>query len=156
MKYAVVNWDDEYRGFWTDPRNYVRQLDALKEELPAGAKEFAFDPSHYDFHSERCVKDLRLSKMEMGETEIGDLRIVFSPNPWKHASGLVIEYSGVRRIDIAEEDYPWDQDEGYGTVLLDEILPVAGGCSHEIALSTSTVRIECADLNAKWLEPTEK
>lgn len=153
MEYVVVSWDEEGRGFWTDPRDHVRRLDTLKADLPPGAREFASDPSHHDFHGERCVKDLRLSKMELPGADFGDLRIVFSPNPWKHATGLVIEYSGVRRLDISEGGYPWDQDEGYGTVLLDEILPSRTGCSHEIALSVSTVRIECADLVARWVEP---
>ncbi|GAA2411007.1 hypothetical protein GCM10010420_44820 [Streptomyces glaucosporus] len=152
MKYVVVSWDAECRGFWTDPRDYVHALDLLRGDLPEGAREFATDPSHYDFYSERCVKDLRLSKMELPGTTPGDLRIVFSPNPWKHAAGLVIEYSGVRRVDISEGRCPWDQDEGYGTVLLDEILPSEAGCSHEIALSVSTLRIECADLVAGWAE----
>lgn len=152
MKHVVVSWDEEDRGFWTDPRDYVNRLDALKKDLPTGAKEFATDPSHYDFHSERCVKDLRLSRMEMSGTNAGNLEVTFSPNPWKHASGLVIEYSGVRCIEISQGSYPWGQDEGYGTVLLDEILPSETGCSHEIALSVSMIRVECTDLVARWLE----
>ncbi|GAA2423944.1 hypothetical protein [Streptomyces macrosporus] len=154
MKYVVARWEESHRGFWTDPREYLRRLAEFRDRLPEGARRFATDPAHYDFPGERCVKDLRLSEIGMSAMDVGALRLVFSPNPWKHVSGLVVEYTGVRRVDIVEDEHPWDEDEGYGTVLLDEILPVEGGCSHEFALSGSSVRIECADLDARWLEPS--
>lgn len=37
-------------------------------------------------------------------------------------------------------------------VLLDEILPVDPGCSHEIRFIAGTVLISCLDLDAEWCD----
>jgi hypothetical protein len=40
---------------------------------------------------------------------------------------------------------------GLGTVLLDEILPIEDGCSQEIAFVGGKLYVECADLQASWV-----
>ena len=39
----------------------------------------------------------------------------------------------------------------FSSVRLDEVLPDEAGCSHELRLTTATVRILCADLRAEWV-----
>ncbi|MHA6760757.1 hypothetical protein [Streptacidiphilus sp. PAMC 29251] len=34
---------------------YLARLPALAEELPWGARAFATDTGHYDFHGQRCM-----------------------------------------------------------------------------------------------------
>ncbi|MBE1493546.1 hypothetical protein H4696_000646 [Amycolatopsis lexingtonensis] len=45
----------------------------------------------------------------------------------------------------------WPASPRLGDLQLDEILPNAGGCSHEIKFTGGTIVIECADLTAEWL-----
>ncbi|MEU5210108.1 hypothetical protein [Streptomyces sp. NPDC020742] len=39
-----------------------------------------------------------------------------------------------------------------GTVILDEVLPHADGCSHEVAFRPGTLFVVCRDLTATWVE----
>ena len=44
-------------GFRLDPTAYLAVLPSLEGRLPGGAWEFISDPCHFDFYSDRCVKD---------------------------------------------------------------------------------------------------
>ncbi|MEU6278745.1 hypothetical protein [Streptomyces sp. NPDC047028] len=148
MRYVKAEWNPALSGFHTDPSDYLRELPVLQEGMPPGAREFALEPGHYSFRSPRCVKDLELSDISIPVRKDGLLTITFSPNEWKHDSGLTIEYRGVTRFSIDHEhSIDWMESE---TVILDELLPHADGCSHEIALSDSSVIVHCADLVATW------
>ncbi len=84
MKYVSVIWDDG--GFLVDPRPYLTELPAFRDQLPVHAKEFATDPAHYALGagSTRCVKDLELSGIQVATDKSGGLILEFTPNQWKH------------------------------------------------------------------------
>lgn len=165
MKYVKVDWDSEHHGFRVDAQAYLAALPALRVALPAGAWAFASDPGHYDFADERCVKDLELTRITLPTKTAkgsGTATITFSPNQWKHAKGLRIEYAGVTHFSV---DYARSIDWMESiTVLLDEILPYGGaggdepdehadgGVTHEIVLTDATITVHCADLKAVWEE----
>lgn len=134
-----------------DPSAYLAELPQLCDELPLGAQEFASDPAHYDMHSARCVKDLKLTGVRVATDKSGGLVLEFAPNEWKHESGLRLTYSGVRHFSIAYgHTIDWMQAD---SVLLDETLPDEdGGCRYEIALTDATVVVRCRDLEAVWEE----
>ncbi|MFE9121979.1 hypothetical protein [Streptomyces sp. NPDC007172] len=149
MKYVSVIWDDG--GFLVDPRPYLTELPAFRDQLPVHAKEFATDPAHYALGAgnTRCVKDLELSGIQVATDKSGGLILEFTPNQWKHDAGLRISYSGVRSFSI---DYHHAIDwMPVDSLLLDEILPDGdGGCTHEIALTDASIVVRCEDLRATW------
>lgn len=149
MKFIKIEWNDEWRGFWLDPSGYLAELHGLAEKMPAGAREFATQDGHYDFTSPRCVKDLTISRISAMPGEEYDLDVEFSPNEWKNESGLTVKYAKLRRLDISVRD-PASGLQGIGALQLDEILPLDGGCSHQIAFTGGEIYIECADLHAEW------
>jgi len=55
----LVKIEKTSTGFSIDPNPYLDVLAELRGELPPGAWSFVSDSGHYDFYSERCVKDLR-------------------------------------------------------------------------------------------------
>ncbi|MFF4149548.1 hypothetical protein ACFYZU_05015 [Streptomyces sp. NPDC001651] len=133
-----------------DPARYLRHLLSVSGDLPPGARAFATDPDHYDFHSRRCVKDLSLGAVRGAGGEV--MEVEFQHNCWKHDQDLLIRYAGVSSfvIDSAEEGHGMD----LGTVILDEILPHRDGCSHEFACWGGTLTVVCRDLQATWIETT--
>jgi len=149
MKYIKVEWNTEWRGFWTDPNEYLARLAEIEQALPAGAREFVSQPGHYDFGSSKCVKDLSFNSASFAVDQGACVEVQFDPNEWKHESGLVINYTRVSRVSIVAAEVH-GLPGGMGEVLLDEILPIEGGCLHEIALTGGTIAIWCADLNAQW------
>jgi hypothetical protein len=42
----------------------------------------------------------------------------------------------------------------FNTVRLNELLPHESGCSHELRLTTGSIRILCQDLDARWTLPS--
>jgi hypothetical protein len=149
MEFIRIEWNDEWRGFWLDPSGYLAELPKLAAEMPNGASEFALQDGHYDFSSPRCVKDLALAGISAAPGEECDLKIEFSPNEWKHEAGLAVRYAKVRRLELKVGDSTSGL-LGIGTVLLDEILPLDDGCSHQIAFTGGAIYVECADLQATW------
>lgn len=147
MRYVRVVSDDLATFF--DADEYIRRLPGFVNDLPPGARAFATDPQHYDFTGTRCVKDLRLDQIPTSSQENNDHQLRLRHNCWKHDEDLIIRYHGLRRveakIDTMDQSTP-------ATVTLDEILPVAGGCSHEIALWTGSITIIATDLTATWVE----
>ncbi|MER5463147.1 hypothetical protein ABT010_21185 [Streptomyces sp. NPDC002668] len=148
MKFVKADWDPDVGGFNLDPSAYLAELPQIREALPVGAREFAFDTGHYSMRSSRCVKDLRLAGIHVPTDKSGILTLEFAPNQWKHDSGLRIRYSGVSHFSIDYEgSIDWMQAD---TVLLDEILPDGDGCVHEIALTDASIIVRSRDLNAFW------
>ncbi|MFE0509240.1 hypothetical protein [Streptomyces sp. NPDC058964] len=145
MRYVELNEGEE--GVFIDPRPYLARLPDLAESLPPGARAFATDAGHYDFGGRRCVKDLRPQRMR--RTGADDIEIRFRHNCWKHDEDLVIRYRGVSRFqtdvlglcDLAS----------LGDVILDEILPRPGGCTHELSCRPGTLVVACRDLVARWV-----
>jgi hypothetical protein len=156
LKYVKV--DRTETGYWLDPTAYIEWLDATSHSLPVGARSFAADPDHYDFHSGRCIKDLRIDSMEIreeGQATVSFL-LVLGANQWKHEEDLVIRYDGVTRLDLDvdrlhEETRIWPESRRLGDAQLDEILPAPPGCSHEIQLTGGRLFVECHDLRAGWI-----
>ncbi|MDI3405408.1 hypothetical protein [Streptomyces cavernicola] len=148
MKFIKIAWRPEFSGFHLDPTAYLDELPGLQATLPPGAWNFASEADHYSMRAPRCVKDLELSNISVPVRKEGRLSLGFSANPWKHESGLNIEYFQVSRFSV-ESDHEIDWMQG-DTVLLDEILPFSGGCRHEIALTDSLIIVECEDLVATW------
>ncbi|MGV9597033.1 hypothetical protein ACWDR1_10220 [Streptosporangium sandarakinum] len=133
------------------PTEYLERLPEFADALPAGARAFAADPQHYDFHGPRCVKDLNLERISFGGTGGEDrIELALRHNCWKHEEDLIIRYEGVTdyRLDIAAPS----GIEPRSVVILDEILPHSDGCSHEIAFRPGTVMVACRDLTATWVE----
>lgn len=154
MKYVVVEWqdDDEFPAYYLDPAPYLEKLSDLADELPAGAREFAMDPAHYRFGDPRCVKNLKLVEVRLSDGPQPAAVLRLSPNPWMHAQRLVIEYRGVRSfaVEVEPDDEEEEHAQGLDRLLLDEILPSRGGCSHEIRFTGGGLNISCEDLRARW------
>lgn len=132
-----------------NPLAYLDQLADLAPQLPPGARAFAVDPDHYDFHGERCVKDLKIEQLRFGaDDDGGTFEIHFRHNCWKHEEDLRITY---RRLSTLTLDNDPDDKWGDQIVILDEVLPHERGCSHEIACHTGTLTIVCGDLDAVWV-----
>ncbi|WP_369184419.1 hypothetical protein [Streptomyces sp. Y1] len=135
-------------------RRYLGALPRLTAELPPGAAAFATDPGHYDFTGQRCVKDLTLSRFDLGHgdtgTGTGTLELGFRHNCWKHEEDLVIRYRAVTgiRLDGLGEPSSW---EDLGPLVLDEILPHGQGCTHELAFRPGRLTVTAADLTAEWI-----
>ncbi|MBO9521873.1 MAG: hypothetical protein J7518_10075 [Nocardioidaceae bacterium] len=147
MKYVVVRWDGDQRGYWLDPRGYLDVLPLLAESLGPGAASFATDPHHYDFHSERCVKDLWFQSIKALENA-QRAELVLSPNASKHSRGLQIIYTSPVSVTV---EHTGDPGVGWlGSLLLDEILPTDKGASHELVFTGGTIRILAGDLSATW------
>jgi len=75
--------------------------------------------------------------------------VVFAASPWKHREGLILDYSGVWSLDYdlaaAREDY-----YGNPAMMLDELLPLDEGFSHEMALGTGNLTVVARDLAFSW------
>ncbi|MEU1131650.1 hypothetical protein ABZ383_17585 [Streptomyces sp. NPDC005900] len=152
MKYVKVDWDPELHGFRTDARDYVAALPELKDELPEGARAFAADAGHYDYASDRCVKDLELADITLPTMTMagpGTAVVTYRPNRWKHTAGLRVEYTGVTHFSVDyEASIDWMEAI---TVLLDEVLPHEDGIEHRTELTDATITVRCADLTATWV-----
>ncbi|MFJ9865356.1 hypothetical protein [Streptomyces sp. NPDC101165] len=147
MRYVELTDDEDgYPGF-IDPRPYLDRLPALAAALPPGARAFATDPGHYDFGGKRCVKDLRPERVR--RTGDGDVEIRFRHNCFQHDEDLLVRYTGVSRFqsDVLGVCDP----ASLGDVILDEILPHPGGCTHELACRPGTLVVACRDLEAEWV-----
>jgi len=131
-----------------DPSRYLERLLTICGDLPPGARSFATDADHYDFRSERCVKDLTLRTVR-GACG-ADVEIEFRHNCWKHDQDLLIRYAGVSSFIIDPADGVRESE--LGAVVLDEILPHRDGCSHEVACRGGTLTVVCRDLEAIWTE----
>jgi hypothetical protein len=149
MKYVSLNDTIGDIGGVINPNVYLQKLPSFASGLPAGARQFATDPEHYEFHSKRCVKDLKLDQLRFGDDGTW-LEILFRHNCWKHEDDLTIRYEKVASVttDLALSSPPAAQRD----VVLDEILPHESGCSHEIACWGGTVRITAQDLTATWAQ----
>lgn len=156
MRYVRVTvTDDGTPVNFLDPAAYLGKLPEL--QLPAGARAFATDPGHFDFASSNCVKDLRLGHVTLRESGQGRLAVELAllPNRFKHDSGLLIRYDNVAGIDIEagalnSDRRVWPESPRLGDLQLDEILPAAGGCSHELKFTGGSIVIVCEDLHAEW------
>ena len=159
MEHVIVRWEPHSGGYWFDPRPYLEILPDIVDRLPPGARSYAEHPGHYRFDSDQCVKDLRFISLAVdGETH----RVVvnFAANPSKHTAGLALAYTSVQSIIVDREgaDAIGWRDVGWiGTVMLDEVLPVGAGMSHEIKFTSGTIKIVASDVEARWdeAEPAE-
>lgn len=147
MQHIVVRSDSQYGGYWLDPGPYLQALPEIVGALPPGSRAHAEAPGHYDFYSGECVKDLKFAQLSV---DGGGQHVVveFDPSPTKHTAGLVITYTGVTSLSIERgrgNDIGW-----MGTLLLDEVLPVEGGVSHEVALTSGTITIVSSDFEVRW------
>jgi hypothetical protein len=151
------------QGAWSatalDPGPYLEVLDDLLSQLPDGARAFASDADHYDFTASRCVKDLTVSAIslrEAGQARVGAV-IEFEPNRFKHDGPLTVVYDDVQNFTMEVDEMNsttriWPESRRLGSVQLDEIVPNALGCRHEIRLTGGVIIIDCADLRATWGE----
>lgn len=149
MKHVLV--EATSTGNFLDPTTYLDLLPTFAGALPPGARAFATDPDHYDFHSKRCVKDLKPDTLLRGETA-GEhwLQLGFRHNCWKHEEDLTIRYTGVSNLNLDTTSRPdWTS---YGAITLDEILPREHGCSHQIDFLAGSLTVISRDLTATWTE----
>ncbi|WP_239646099.1 hypothetical protein [Nocardiopsis valliformis] len=157
MKFIVLHKEEDGRRVrFLDPNPYLSSLPEISAELPSGARDYATSPDHYDFFGRRCVKDLELEGVEFSPVGGGVLNVSirFKGNPFKHDSGMVVDYFSVSKFEVeSTEDfsrggYP---PPGLGSVKLDEVLPDSAGCSHEIAFTGGLVLVKSKDFNCRWL-----
>ncbi|GAA2132380.1 hypothetical protein GCM10009760_07360 [Kitasatospora kazusensis] len=131
-------------GFLLDPSAYLAKLPEIAAALPPGARRFASDPAHYDFHDEHCVKDLKVHRLAVTHPPEGlAVELVLR---WNEVSDeiLTLSYRQVSQLRL-------DGEAGrLGPVQLDETLPVPGGCTHTIQLIAGVVAVTCADFEAVW------
>jgi hypothetical protein len=141
-------------GFFLDPTRYLDRLERCGDQLPPGAAAFARDPGHYEF-GDRCLKSLVLDSASIEPHEGGTgARLVFRAFAGDGAPILVVRYVGVTEFSMTFDTETASNFAralpGHREVLLDEILPAASGCSHEIRLVSGTILISCRDLEAEW------
>lgn len=157
MRYIKVEATSaSWPGYSLDADEYIRVLPAIQDELPDGARRFALDEEHYNFFGPRCVKDLKLSRVTIFDANdqlSGEIE--FAPNKFKHNYPLTVRYFDIVEVAVEVTSAPreteiWPDTRRLGDVQLDEILPVEGGCSHEIRLTGGTILIVASDLRAEW------
>ncbi|BCJ38730.1 hypothetical protein Athai_62330 [Actinocatenispora thailandica] len=150
MRHVIVADENDCR--FLDPTAYLDLLPALAADLPAGARAFATEAGHYDFGSQRCVKDLKPDTVLSGRTS-GErwLELRFRHNCWKHEEDLAIRYSGVVDAFPASSCRPpvWAERNA---ITLDEILPHEHGCRHEMCFDEGSLTVVSRDLTAVWTE----
>ncbi|MER6078137.1 hypothetical protein [Streptomyces sp. NPDC001833] len=153
MKYVEIGdgaTDEGVAAVSVDPGPYLARLPELAEGLPPGARAFATDPRHYEFGGRRCVKDLY--PLDMRRTAPADVEIRFRHHCYQHDEDLIVRYTGVSRF---QTDILGACDlTSLGEVILDEILPHPGGCTHELACRPGTLVVACTDLVAEWVPAT--
>ena len=153
MKYVEIDegaTDEGAAAVSVDPGPYLARLPELAVGLPPGARAFATDPRHYEFGGRRCVQDLR--PLAMRRTAPADIEIRFRHDCHRHDEDLIVRYTGVSRF---QTDILGACDLGsLGEVILDEILPHPGGCTHELACRPGTLVMACTDLVAEWVPAT--
>ena len=121
------------KGTHFDPRPYLAALPALAEHLPEGARQFATDPDHYNFYSERCVKDLKLMGLSYLDRRFSlSVEAKFWFNEHREVDELAIHYRAVRSVVIETKDEKPIGPTRLGDLMLDEILPYDLGVSHEL------------------------
>lgn len=148
MKYVRAEFTDS--GTHSDPRAYLERLPTLASSLPAGARAFATDPEHYNYWGRRCVKDLKPQRLAAGESDGNPwLELELKHNCWKHEDDLTIRYFGVQKMTL-EPPGAAAEVADLGDVMLDEILPAADGCTHELSCLAGSLVIACEDLTATW------
>lgn len=146
-------------GYLLDPQRYLSELSQFQAALSEGARRFALDEDHYDFHGLRCVKDLKLDEVRMTDrSDRVQLEIRFAPNQFKHDQGPVLRYTDVAEFSAsvtagARAEHVWPESRRLGDVQLDEILPHAHGCSHEIQMTGGSMWIVAGDLIHEWVDP---
>jgi hypothetical protein len=136
-----------------DPQAYLAALPELARDLPPGARAFALDDGHYDFYGTRCVKDLVVAGVRVADDGALGAVVELDPNEWKHDAGLVVRYLGLHRLTVEAGQAPPAGPTRLGSVVIDEIVPDAHGCRHEIACTGGTVVVVAADLEASWRVP---
>lgn len=98
------------------------------------------------------MKDLTLERLQAGIDDAGPwIEFGFRHNCWKHEEDLTIRYHGIYRfvLDVPGGEPNWTQLDA---VILDEILPDAHGCTHELACFSGSIKVACRDLTARWTE----
>ena len=137
-------------GVIIDPSPYLAELPRFLGQLPQGAAAFASDPAHYNFYSPQCVKDLTPGEFALTANRIVVAKLRFDPSPWKHESGLSLEYHDIKHWELSvDDDIPLGTNR-LGSVILDEVLPNPAGCSHEITFTGGELKVICADIEARW------
>jgi hypothetical protein len=152
-----------------DLSEYLATLPALAEELPAGAYEYIADPAHFDFARHRlgdailpvgtslCTRDLKLIGLNVvnrSEEVLVVCEFVFPGYPDGQVD-LRLEYFGVSSVELRESTSiravgSLMGPSRLGRWLIDEIMPSARGCTHEITFSDGTLTVDCADLMSTW------
>lgn len=148
MKYVSVQLGED-GGFVLDAEPYITVLPTLKDDLPPGAWAFVGEQSHYRLGvtPSRAMKGMRLSAVEFGSNPAGTITASYTAGP-RQLDNLTILY---REVFLFESTLKADRHIAQmGESMLDEVLPVLGGCSHEVALIGGNLTICCRDLHAEW------
>lgn len=152
MRYVIIE-QQAHGTYWHDPDPYLAELPRLAPALPPGARAFATHPEHYDFSALRCVKDLRPTALPPTADAADQFQIHFTwPASQDHV--LTVHYYGITSVQVEADGGGVLELSDFNTVRLDELLPHESGCSHELRLTTGSIRILCQDLNAQWALPS--
>jgi hypothetical protein len=156
LKYSRV--DRLSDGFLVDPRAYVEMLPGMNGSLPVGAYSFVSDPEHYNFFSERSIKDLKVERLQVvdGFAKLGVV-LDLTYNRLPNVPRLSIQYRDVSNLSIdvrskfqVRADWVNEGIKRMGDILTDEIHPDPHGCIHVIELIHGEISVTCADLEAVW------
>lgn len=133
-------------------------LPNLEGSLPGGAYSFVTDPEHYNFFSERSIKDLKIERLEVVDSfaKLG-ITLDLAYNQLPNVPRLSIRYRDVSNlsIDVKSEfqmraDWINEGIKRMGDILTDEIHPNPHGCVHVIEMIHGVICVTCADLEAVW------
>lgn len=145
-------------GFAVDPRPYLDALPSFGSLLPEGARRFVTDADHYDFFSERSIKDLKIDRLELSDGfAVVGINLLLSYNELPDVPRLTIGYEEVLSLSVdvrpgfqVRSNWVVQGIKRLGGILTDEVLPDSRGCVHVIEMVHGTISITCRDLDAVW------
>lgn len=116
------------------------------------------DADHYDFFSERSIKDLRIDRLELSDGfAVVGINLHLSYNERPDVPRLRIGYEEVLGLSVdvrpgfqVRSNWIVQGIKRLGGILTDEVLPDSRGCVHVIEMIHGTISITCRDLDAVW------
>lgn len=146
-------------GIIVDGAAYRQFLDANRQSLPAGVREFVFCDWFHDWDDPRCPHDAWLESLTIKELpadarhEERSVEVTARFLGAYHDGFFEMIYLGVTSYSLdGGSACAGGTLHGHGDWLMDEIACEGNGVSHEILFSSSSRWIiRCADMRYKWL-----
>jgi hypothetical protein len=145
------------RGYWLD--EYFQYLKDDAEKFPAGAREFALAPWHYEMAHQKSPHDSWLEYFDIKELSSGkrnEVRVVEIRARYlgsHHDGHFTLIYRSVSSYSMEFGTFKrGGPDRGHGDWIIDEItIDEENNVHHEIHFSEGgEIKICCADLEYRW------